>query len=447
MEHELDVYINVGRDPVLVGRLWMREKQGRETSTFRYHQSWLERQGAFPLAPTLMLTPGPFQSANRLFVAFTDPAPDRWGQKLMRHYEREQAALYGREARKLFDADFLIGVSDETRLGALRFKSLSNDYFLGQSNRSVPQTVDLRKLLSASDRIEKGKERKGDLALLLSPGGSLGGARPKAVVRDTDGQLYLAKFPWKQDDWSVILWEKVTLDLAKSAGVDVPQYRLEQVGLRSVLLTRRFDRSNIDVRIHYISAMTALDAKDHDENRSYLELVDALRQFGTEPEQDLRQLWRRIVFYILVSNTDDHLRNHGFLFAPGGWRLAPAFDLNPCPIDVGGRIHKLAINEDDSTGSLDLALSAAQYFGLKRTEANMIAAEVGTSVSRWKAVAAAHKISKHEIERLESAFAHSDLDKALANRATVAPPKAAKSVQKSQRNTQKNKNAHKTSRA
>lgn len=418
MENEVHVYIDVVRQPIFVGRLWTRTKQGRETATFMYDQSWLRRRGAIPLAPALGLAPGPFHSDRGLFAAFTDPAPDRWGQKLMRHHERARAAAAGTEPRKLHDVDFLIGVDDEIRLGALRFKAPEGGAFLSQSGRSVPPLIDLRKLLSATDRIEKGKERKGDLALLLAPGGSLGGVRPKAVVCDKDRHLHLAKFPWKNDDWSVILWEKVTLDLARAAGVDVPKFRLERAGTKSVLLIGRFDRRDVDIRVPFMSAVTALGVKDRDEDHSYLEIVDALRQLGGAPEQDARQLWRRMVFNILVSNTDDHLRNHGFLLEPGGWRLAPAYDMNPCPADVGGRIHVLAINDEERSGSLDLALSVAGYFGLEQREAKAIAGEVGTAVSRWRETAAADRISKFEIERLGSAFVHRDLEQALAHRQT-----------------------------
>jgi serine/threonine-protein kinase HipA len=331
----------------------------------------------------------------------------------MRHHERERAAAAGTDARTLGDIDFLLGVDDETRLGALRFKAPGSDVFLAQTGRAVPPLVELGKLLSASDRIEKGRERRGDLALLLAPGGSLGGVRPKAVVRDRFGTLNLAKFPWKNDDWSVILWEKVTLDLARAAGVDVPPYKLERVGNKSVLLVGRFDRRQVDMRLPFMSAMTALGARDRDEDHSYLEIVDALRQMGGAAQRDISQLWRRMVFNILVSNTDDHLRNHGLLLGPEGWRLAPAYDMNPCPMDVGGRVHVLAINERDRTGSLDLALSVADYFGLSQSEAKAIAAEVGTAVAQWSRLAAAQKIAKSEIDRLCSAFAHRDLDQAL----------------------------------
>jgi serine/threonine-protein kinase HipA len=421
MEREIHVYLDVANEPLRVGRLWARDKQGMETATFMYDASWLKRPGAVSLAPSLPLTAGTFQSSTGLFAPFSDAAPDRWGKKLMRHHERDRAASMGTKPRKLLDADFLLAVNDEIRLGALRFKLPKDERFLSFSAKPVPPLIELKTLLSAADRVEKGKERKGDLSLLLAPGGSLGGARPKAVIRDRHGHLTLAKFPWKMDEWSVILWEKVTLDLAKNAGVDVSGFRLEPAGKRQALLINRFDRRQNGFRVPYMSVMTALGAVDHEEDRSYLEIVDALRQLGGEPESDARQLWRRMVFNILVSNTDDHPRNHGLLLGSRGWRLAPAFDMNPCPHDVGGGLHVLAINAEDHTGSLDIALSVANYFGLSSKDASAIAGEVGLALASWREKALAHKIPKHEIERLSSAFVHSDLDRALAGRVTSVP--------------------------
>ena len=421
MEREIHVYLDVANEPLRVGRLWARDKQGTETATFMYDATWLKRPDAVSLAPSLPLTAGTFQSSKGLFAPFGDAAPDRWGKKLMRHHERDRAASMGTKPRKLLDLDFLLAVTDEIRLGALRFKLPKDDRFLSFSAKPVPPLIELKTLLSAADRVEKGKERKGDLSLLLAPGGSLGGARPKAVIRDRHGHLTLAKFPWTMDEWSVILWEKVTLDLAKNAGIEVSGFRLEPVAKRQVLLINRFDRRQHGIRVPYMSVMTALGAVDHEEDRSYLEIVDALRQLGGEPESDARQLWRRMVFNILVSNTDDHPRNHGLLLGSRGWRLAPAFDMNPCPHDVGGGLHVLAISAEDHTGSLDIALSVANYFGLSSKEASAIAGEVGLAVASWRETALAHKIPKHEIERLSSAFVRSDLDRALASRATSAP--------------------------
>lgn len=434
MQREIHVYMDVAQVPVLVGRLWARDKLGVETATFMYDEGWLKRRDALSLSPGLPLTRGPFQSENGLFPPFSDAAPDRWGKKLMRHHERNRAAAAAAKARKLLEADFLLGVSDAIRMGALRFKLAGSDQFLSYSDKPVPPLIDLKTLLPATDRIEKGKEKKGDLELLLAPAGSLGGARPKAVVRDKNGALTLAKFPWKQDDWSVILWEKVTLDLARNAGIDVSSYRLEPVGKKSVLMINRFDRTEKGIRLPYMSAMTAMGGTDHEKDRSYLEIVDALRQLGGDPERDIRQLWRRMVFNILVSNTDDHPRNHGFLLGQNGWRLAPAFDMNPCPIDIGGRLHVLAINETDHTGSLDIALSVAEYFGLKPIEARAITGEVGQAVAQWKQSATSARITKSEIARLSSAFDHEDLKQAVTlasqsrGRTISAPKKARRKV-------------------
>lgn len=415
MERELLVYVDINRVPIHVGRLWVRERQQKETSTFQYAPEWLKHREKFALSPTLSLGPGQFQSIKGLFNAFSDAAPDRWGQKLMRHHERNRAKESGTAARVLFSADFLAGVDDYTRMGALRFKEPGKEPFIAQTGVPVPPILELRTLLSATDRIEKGKERKNDIALVLAPGGSLGGARPKATVRDRDGSLFLAKFPWAKDEWPVIQWETATLMMAKTAGLEVPAFRVELAGTKPVLMISRFDRGPDQTRYPFMSAYTALDAVDHDEDRSYLELVDSLRQLGSAPVSNLHQLWRRMVFNVLVSNTDDHLRNHGFLRRDGGWGLAPAYDMNPTPFDISGRIHVLALNEMDHTGSLDIALSVHEYFALTLAEARAIAGEVGAAVSAWKEVAKQCRLTKNDCERMESAFEHDDLKLALKN--------------------------------
>jgi serine/threonine-protein kinase HipA len=244
--------------------------------------------------------------------------------------------------------------------------------------------------------------------LLFAPGSSLGGARPKASVIEKDGQLAIAKFPRNDDEINTVVWEAVALALAAKSGIPVPAARIETVSNKPVILLRRFDRDGTR-RIPFLSAMSLLGAKGSD-TRSYMEIVDALRQHGAAPKQDMEQLWRRIVFNILISNTDDHLRNHGFLYAGQlGWRLSPAYDLNPMPVDIKPRILTTAINEDDGTGSLDLAMSVAEYFELDKDKAKAIAAEVGQTVSRWRDEAAVHGMGKNEIERMASAFDHDDL--------------------------------------
>lgn len=420
MERELLIYMDIAREPVLVGRLWARERAGRETSSFTYDPSWIKRRGAFALAPSLPLTPGPYHSAKGLLTALTDAAPDAWGRKLMLRQERARARKAKTQPRTLFDIDFLAGVDDFTRLGALRIKDAGGDDFIAQTGRPVPPLIDLPKLLSATGRIERDRETDDDLVLVLAPGTSLGGARPKATVRDVNGNLLVAKFPKRDDDWPVTLWEAVVLQLAENAGVTVPQWRLEVIAKKPVLLLTRFDRVDIETRIPFMSAMTALDAEDHGDQRSYLEIVDVLRQLGSRPEADIAQLWRRIVFNMLVSNTDDHLRNHAFLHDGTGWTLSPAYDMNPCPLDVRRRIHALAIDETDASASLELALDVAPRFGIDAADAKTIAGEVAEAVADWRAVAKSFKLKAAEIARMESAFDHEDLAEALK----LAPAKA-----------------------
>ncbi|MFN0195094.1 MAG: type II toxin-antitoxin system HipA family toxin, partial [Aestuariivirga sp.] len=227
MQRELLVYLDLGGQPVLVGRLWTRERQGRESSSFAYEADWLTRRGAFALSPSLMLTAGQFHAANGLAPALTDSAPDSWGRKLMTRRERARAKKAKTQPRTLFDIDYLAGVDDQTRMGAVRFKDIGSDVFLTTTGEPVPPLITLPRLLSATDRIERDRETDEDLLLVLAPGTSLGGARPKATVRDTDGRLMVAKFPKRDDDWPVTRWEAVLLTLARQAGIAVPDWRME----------------------------------------------------------------------------------------------------------------------------------------------------------------------------------------------------------------------------
>jgi serine/threonine-protein kinase HipA len=424
MDQDVHVYVDRNGKPCLLGRLWLRDNG---TATFRYGATWLRDRRAFALAPSLPLVDGAFHTADGNFGAFKDAAPDRWGQKLMRHRERNRARDAKQPPRTLLPADFLLGVDDETRVGALRFKE-PDGAFLSRSNSPVPPIIELRKLLGATNRLEKGRERKGDLELVLAPGGSLGGARPKATVRGTDKRLHVAKFPWANDDWPVIRWEATALGLAHSAGIVVPQWELVPVHGNVVLLLARFDRAAANIRIPFMSAMTALDAKDH-EDHSYLELVDALRQVGEAPDADVRELWRRMLFNVLISNTDDHLRNHALLHGEKGWRLSPAFDMNPCPLDVRS-LHVLAVNELEHEGSLEVALSASEYFGLKLSEAKRIAGDVASSVASWKSTAESMGLKKHDIERMASAFLEKDIKSALSHKTSIAGAAREASVKK-----------------
>lgn len=416
MDTEVLVYVDVAGEPVLVGRLWARVRNAKETATFEYDRSWLARPERFSLEPASTLGPGPFHAreGKALFGAIGDSAPDRWGRVLMRRAERRRAEKAGEKPHALMEVDYLLRVDDEARQGALRFARQEGGPFLADHAESrIPPLVGLPKLLAASEHVVSGSDSDEDLRLLLAPGSSLGGARPKASVRERDGRLAIAKFPHKDDEIDSVRWEAVALSLAARAGIPVPEWRIERVGEKPVLLVRRFDRDGT-LRIPFLSAMSMLDAADH-ETRSYLEFVDALRRHGAAPTDDMRMLWRRIVFSVLISNTDDHLRNHGFLYSgPQGWRLAPAYDLNPVPTDIGPRVLRTAIDLDDGAASLELALSVAEYFELELAEARSIAHEVGQAVKRWRAEAARRRLTRAEIDRMASAFEHEDLDKALS---------------------------------
>ncbi len=330
----------------------------------------------------------------------------------MRRAETRRAEAEKSPARTLYEMDYLLLVNDETRQGALRFASNQGEAFVAHDGTPVPPLIDLPKLLSATDALLDEAETAAELKLLLAPGSSLGGARPKASVRENDGQLAIAKFPKKDDDYPAVEWEFVALQLAKKAGLNVPEFRLENIASRAVLILRRFDRQSAN-RIPFLSAMSMIGASDN-EAHSYLELMDALRQHGAAPNTDGPELWRRIVFSILISNTDDHLRNHGFLLeGQQGWRLSPVYDVNPVPLEIKERILTTAISETDSTASLDLALSVAENFGLKKQDAKAIASEVGKAVVNWRPVAAESGITKGQLDRMASAFEHVDLAQAL----------------------------------
>ncbi len=416
MDTETLVHVDIEGEPVLAGRLWARMRKGRESATFEYDRDWLNDRRRFSLEPALRLGPGPFhtRAGRPLFGAIGDSAPDRWGRVLMRRAERRRAERAGETPRTLREIDYLLMVDDEARQGALRFKAEEGGPFLAPYDRArIPPLVDLPRLLSAAEHVAGDTDTDEDLRLLLAPGSSLGGARPKASVRDRDGHLAIAKFPHEGDEINIVLWEAVALTLAAKAGIPVPDWRLEAVGERPVLILRRFDREG-GMRIPFLSAMSMLDATDN-EARSYLEFVDVLRQHGAAPQDDMQALWRRIVFSILISNTDDHLRNHGFLYGgPDGWRLAPAYDINPVPTDIKPRVLSTAIDLDDGTASLDLALSVAEYFDLDEGEARDIAGAVGEAVATWREEAVGVGLTAAEIERMASAFEHEDLRAATA---------------------------------
>jgi serine/threonine-protein kinase HipA len=411
MEKEVFVYADLNGTPVLMGKLFARARGNRESATFEYDEGWLASDERFALDPALQLTAGAFHTGadKPLFGAIGDSAPDRWGRVLMRRAERRRAEAAGETARTLREIDYLLLVSDEARMGALRFAVEEGGPFLAPVGQTpVPPLIELPRLLSAAQRVIDEDESDEDLRLIFAPGSSLGGARPKASVRENYGSLAIAKFPHKDDEWNEVLWEALALTLAGKAGIPVAPWRTENIAGKDVLIVARFDREN-GMRIPFLSAMSMIGAKDN-ETHSYFEIADALRQQGAQAQADLHALWRRMVFTVLISNVDDHMRNHGFLYGGGtGWVLSPAYDLNPVPVDVKPRVLSTAIDEEDQSASLELALSVAEYFELRQDEAKAIAGMVGSAVSQWRAVAERLGIASAEIKRMESAFVHDDL--------------------------------------
>ena len=412
---EVIVHISLGGENVRVGKLWFHSRKGRESASFEYDKKWLEHPEKFALEPVLKLTEGTFhtQAGLSVFGAIGDSAPDRWGRVLMRRAEMVKAKSDNKTPRTLFEVDYLLGVSDEARQGALRFSTVPDEtiFLTPKDQTTIPPLFKLPRLLSASERFIEDSESAEDLKLLLAPCSSLGGARPKASVRDRDGSLAIAKFPRKDDEFNIVMWEAVALTLAKSAGINVPSWGLENILEKSVLVIKRFDRLN-GQRIPFLSAMGMLGAQDN-EQHSYLEMAYALARDGASPEKDMAELWRRIVFTIMISNTDDHLRNHGFIYERyKGWRLSPAYDINPVPAEIKPRILTMAINFEDTSASLDTAMVVAKDFRISKEKAIEIVKNIVSAVKQWKRVAEDFGLSKHEIDRMTSAFEHEDLDKA-----------------------------------
>lgn len=393
--------------PMLMGVLSSQTIRQKEHFSFEYDQQWLKSSYAQSIDPDLALYSG-MQHAkySNNFGVFLDSCPDRWGRLLL----NRRAALRAKEGqerpRKLGEMDYLLGVHDLHRMGGLRFKQDARGPFLDDDpSQSAPPIAALGELQRAAGHMEANEDSSKAsnewLRLLLAPGSSLGGARPKASVLDTQGDLWIAKFPSRFDEIDVAAWEFVVYQLALKAGVNMPTSQLIKVsGRHRTFLSKRFDRVRKS-RLHFSSAMTQLGYRDGEEQASYLELAEFLTQQGAKTQEDLAQLWRRIVFSIAVSNADDHLRNHGFLLRPEGWRLSPAYDINPVP--TAESLH-LNISDTDGTMSFDLAMDVIDFFQLKKSEAEKIRRQVVASVSDWSTVAKSVGISRAEQQRMASAF-------------------------------------------
>lgn len=392
-----------------MGVLTAQEIRGSLTWSFFYDREWLGGKSIILLDPDLQWFAGPqyAQVSKPNFGLFLDSMPDRWGRTLMR--KRESMLRPASEPiKRLTDIDFLLGVLDRARMGGLRFKSTEDGPFLDvDEGRSIPPITDIRELQFGADTIESDEdsaEVRHWLRVLLAPGSSLGGARPKASVLEVDGSLWIAKFPSRQDQVDSGAWEFVLWSLAKKAGIQVPEARAEIItGSHHTFFTKRFDRIG-ETRVHMASAMTMTghtEATIRDDRPSYLELAEFLRYQGANPEEDLKQLWRRILFNVAVSNTDDHLRNHAFLLSESGWRLSPAYDMNPS-VDKDG----LALNIDLDNNSLDIELvrNVGSYFMLDSDQMTQIEEEVIIAVSTWEEEARALGLPSAQIRRMAGAF-------------------------------------------
>nr|WP_298568958.1 HipA domain-containing protein [uncultured Mogibacterium sp.] len=397
--------------PELIGRLYIDGTAGKEVISFEYDDSWLENVNNLLLFdPDLNLYKGrqyaPIE--KKLFGVFEDSCPDRWGRLLMKRREALIAKRENRKPKRLSDIDFLLGVYDETRMGGLRFSLDEGGPFLSYDrDLATPPWTTLRKLESASLSFEKnddGLEEKW-LKQLIAPGSSLGGARPKASVAAPDGSLWIAKFPSKHDDINVGAWEMVVHDLAIMCDLDVPEAKLEHFSKNgSTFLTKRFDRHGSH-RIHFSSAMTLLGKRDGanaSDGSSYLEMASLIRKYGASPKKDLAELWKRIVFNMAVSNTDDHLRNHGFLLIDAGWHLSPLYDVNPNP---DGDVLSLNVDEYSNLIDFDLILSVASIFGITDEKATKYIENVKAIIEKnWEKISRKYRLSRSEIENMSPAF-------------------------------------------
>lgn len=403
--------------PILMGTLSATVSRGKEIFSFCYNNEWLKNQNARVLDPALQLFQGtqyaPTHQEN--FGIFLDSSPDCWGRVLMARREAQLAREEGRVERKLVESDYLLGVHDGHRMGALRFSSEKEGPFLDDNKKyASPPITSLRELEQASLALEKNDVENNPayskwLQMLIAPGGSLGGARPKASVIDAHQRLWIAKFPSATDKNDIGAWEMLVYKLAKRAGITTTEANLQKFNSHHhTFLSKRFDRTDTGARIHFSSAMTLLQRSDGDDASkgvSYLELAEFIMQQGGQPEQDLEQLWRRIVFFICVSNVDDHLRNHGFLLRSHGWVLSPAYDINPV---AHGNGLKLNISETDNSQDLALAKEVSKYFRVKSDRADEIIQEVVNVVSKWRNEADLLGISVGEQNRMASAFKVAD---------------------------------------
>ena len=396
--------------PVLMGSLYVNVIKGGESYSFEYDKDWLRKTGlTLTLDPELMPYSGrQYPTGKNIFGLFADASPDRWGRVLMNKRERILAEKEGRKPSKLYDSDYLLGVYDETRMGGIRFKANQEGPFLSDDKETAaPPWATLRTLEEASRNFENDETGLTEkwLNQLIKPGSSLGGARPKATVVDTKDQLWIAKFPSKNDENDTGAWEMVAHDLAALCGLNVPEAKLEKFSpLGSTFLIKRFDRMG-SKRVHFASAMTLLgktDGASAADGSSYLDIAAFIKSYGAQPRKDLVELWKRIVFNMAVTNTDDHLRNHAFILTDKGWILSPLYDVNPVPY---GDELSLNVDEEDNSISIDLAVQTAVRFGISESDAEAQAEEILKIVrDNWEKTAVGYGLTRRQIEEMRPAF-------------------------------------------
>lgn len=413
METEKHIYVYFDGEqvtaPMPMGVLNAIPSRGKEVFSFQFTDEWFQSKISRSFDPDLQLFRGRqfVPEGKSHFGMFTDSSPDRWGRRLLDRREVILAREENRPVRGLKESDYLLGVFDESRMGALRFKTLPEGDFLdNDSSLATPPWASVRDLEYASLQLEK--EDTADkrwLNMLIRPGSSLGGARPKANVKDESGNLWIAKFPSRNDRKDAGAWEAVCMHLARLSGINVSNWKIEKYNNEyHTFFTKRFDRKADGARIHYTSAMTLLgysDGADAEMGVSYLELAEWISQNCFDVEKNLAELFRRIVFNIAISNCDDHLRNHGFLYTAKGWTLAPAFDLNP---DEYGSGLSLCINESDNSLDYKLAREVAPFFGISGQQADSMISTVHQAVSQWSALASSYGIPHHEQNAIKTCF-------------------------------------------